>query len=148
MNSYLATATDGEGLLIKVRFVKNQAAPPVRYAADETVPAAAIREVDLQAKYHRSAAELAGALGLTQPKCVALRRHLGIDADPTCCHEFVFSSQRLKRFSDNTIKANVRLGVERLKTLDPILSKQVGSGGLKVVGAVYNLATGAVEMVD
>ncbi|WP_373305738.1 DUF3644 domain-containing protein [Streptomyces filipinensis] len=97
----LATATDGEGLLIKVRFVKNQAAPPVRYAADETVPAAAIREVDLQAKFHRSAAELAGALALTQPKCVALRRHLGIDADPACCHEFVFSSQRLKRFSDN-----------------------------------------------
>jgi len=49
---------------------------------------------------------------------------------------------------DNTIKANVRHGVERLKTLDPILSKQVESGGLKVVGAVYNLATGAVEMTD
>jgi hypothetical protein len=97
----LATATDGEGLLVKVRFVKNQAAPPVRYAADESVPAAAIREVDLQAKYHRSAAELAEALDLTQPKCLALRRHLGIDADPACSHEFVFSSQRLKRFSDN-----------------------------------------------
>ena len=49
---------------------------------------------------------------------------------------------------ENTIKANVRHGVERLRTLDPILSKQVESGGLKVVGAVYNLATGAVEMVD
>lgn len=49
---------------------------------------------------------------------------------------------------ENTIKANVRNGVERLKTLDPILSKQVQSGGLKIVGAVYNLATGAVEMVD
>lgn len=49
---------------------------------------------------------------------------------------------------ENTIKANVRCGVERLKTLAPILSKEVESGGLKVVGAVYNLATGAVEMVD
>lgn len=49
---------------------------------------------------------------------------------------------------DNTIKANVKQGVERLKTLDPILSKAVESEGLKVVGAVYNLATGAVEMVD
>lgn len=49
---------------------------------------------------------------------------------------------------DNTIKANVRHGVENLKTLKPILSKEVESGELKVVGAVYNLATGAVEMVD
>lgn len=97
----LATATDGDGLLITLRFVKNQAAPPVRYAADETVPAAAIREVDLQAKFHRSAADLARDLGLSQPKCTALRRHLGIDTDPGCCHEFVFHSQRLIRFSDN-----------------------------------------------
>lgn len=49
---------------------------------------------------------------------------------------------------ENTIKANVRHGVETLKTLKPILSKEVESGELKIVGAVYNLATGAVEMVD
>ncbi|MFB6826196.1 DUF3644 domain-containing protein [Streptomyces virginiae] len=97
----LATATDGEGLLIKLRFVKSADAPPVRYVADESVPAAAIREVDLQAKFRRSASDLATALGLTQPRCLALRRHLGIDNDAACCHEFVFDSQRLTRFSDN-----------------------------------------------
>jgi len=49
---------------------------------------------------------------------------------------------------ENTIKANIRNGVETLKGLPPILSKQAESGDLKVVGAVYNLATGAIEMVD
>ena len=48
---------------------------------------------------------------------------------------------------DNVIKANVRRGVERLKTLDPILSKVAKSGELKVVGAVYDLRTGVVEVL-
>ena len=41
---------------------------------------------------------------------------------------------------DNAIKANVELGVERLKGLDPILSKFVKTGELKVVGASTNCA--------
>jgi len=45
------------------------------------------------------------------------------------------------------IRANVQLGVERLKTLDPILARPVSEGRVKVVGAVYDLATGRVEMV-
>ncbi len=49
---------------------------------------------------------------------------------------------------DNAIKANVKLGVERLKGLDPILSKLVKSGELKVVGAVYELRTGEVKLLD
>ncbi|MEU4411387.1 DUF3644 domain-containing protein [Streptosporangium sp. NPDC023963] len=109
----LATATDGEGLLIKLRFVKNDTAPPVRYVADETVPAAAIREVDLQAKFHRSATDLAKDLDMTRPRCTALRRHLGIDTDPTCCHEFIFDSQRLPRFSDNAFN-RLRTGRDTL----------------------------------
>jgi len=47
----------------------------------------------------------------------------------------------------NAIRANVRLGVQRLKSLDPILAKPVRQGRVKVVGAVYDLATGHVEMV-
>jgi carbonic anhydrase len=47
----------------------------------------------------------------------------------------------------NAIRANVRLGVERLKTLDPILASPVSAGKLKIVGATYDLATGRVEMV-
>jgi carbonic anhydrase len=49
---------------------------------------------------------------------------------------------------DNAIKANVEQGVERLKSLDPILSGLVKKGELKVVGAVYELRTGLVKFLD
>ncbi len=49
---------------------------------------------------------------------------------------------------DNAIEANVRLGVERLKGLDPILSGFVSKGELKVVGAVYELRSGLVKWLD
>lgn len=46
----------------------------------------------------------------------------------------------------NVIKANVEQGVKRLEGLDPILSKFVKSGELKVVGATYELRTGLVKL--
>jgi carbonic anhydrase len=49
---------------------------------------------------------------------------------------------------DNAIQANVKLGVERLKSLDPILSGMAKRGELKVVGAVYELHTGLVKLLD
>ena len=49
---------------------------------------------------------------------------------------------------DNAIKANVKLGVERLRSQDPILSEFSKKGDLKVVGAVYELSTGAVTVLD
>jgi carbonic anhydrase len=48
---------------------------------------------------------------------------------------------------ENVTKANVERGVKRLETLDPILSKAVKAGELKVVGAVYELKSGAVKLV-
>lgn len=48
---------------------------------------------------------------------------------------------------DNVIKANVRKCVETIKGLDPILSKAATSGTLKVVGAVYELKSGKVEVI-
>ena len=48
---------------------------------------------------------------------------------------------------ENAIRKNVEIGVERLKALEPILSPRVRDGKLKVVGAVYDLSTGAVKMV-
>lgn len=48
---------------------------------------------------------------------------------------------------DNVIKANVQEGVKKLLALEPILTKFVKSGELKVVGGVYDLATGKVELV-
>jgi carbonic anhydrase len=47
---------------------------------------------------------------------------------------------------ENVIRANVEKGVERLKGLDPILSKFAKTGELKVVGATYELRTGKVDV--
>jgi carbonic anhydrase len=49
---------------------------------------------------------------------------------------------------ENVIKANVRKCVQTIKGLDPILAKHAGSGDLKVVGGVYNLKSGQVEILD
>ena len=46
----------------------------------------------------------------------------------------------------NAISANVQLGVETLNNLDPIVRPAVSSGQAKVVGAVYDLRTGAVAL--
>jgi carbonic anhydrase len=48
----------------------------------------------------------------------------------------------------NVINANVKEGVKRLRGLDPTLSKPVNSGELLVVGGVYQLRTGKVELLD
>lgn len=96
----LRTQLDGEGVTIKVRFAKDPTLPAVRYEPDASTPAAAVREVDLSKKYHLSITDLGKKLGLTQPRAVALRSHLGIDVDAKCRHEFVFGSQRPVRYSD------------------------------------------------
>lgn len=49
---------------------------------------------------------------------------------------------------ENAIKANVAMGVERLKSLEPILAELVKKGDVKVVGAVYKLRSGVVELLD
>lgn len=98
--SEVKTAVAGEGLSVSVRFVKKDGLP-VRLVRDDEQDAAAVREVDLQKKFHRSATDLAQALNLTLPKSIALRRHLGIDSDPSCVHTFAFKSQRHTYFSDN-----------------------------------------------
>jgi carbonic anhydrase len=47
----------------------------------------------------------------------------------------------------NAIEANVRRGVATLKTLGPVIGPAVKGGKVKVVGGVYDLATGNVTMV-
>jgi carbonic anhydrase len=49
---------------------------------------------------------------------------------------------------ENTIRANVRKCAETIRGLDPILSKAVSSQGLKVVGAVYDLKSGMVDVLS
>jgi carbonic anhydrase len=46
----------------------------------------------------------------------------------------------------NAISANVTLGVQTLSSLEPIVGPAVSRGKVKVVGAVYDLRTGAVTL--
>lgn len=48
---------------------------------------------------------------------------------------------------ENTVKINVAKEVEQLKNLEPVLSKQFKKGEIKIVGAVYHLETGKVEIL-
>jgi carbonic anhydrase len=48
----------------------------------------------------------------------------------------------------NAIKENVVLTIQKLQTAEPILSEAVNQKKVKVVGGVYNLKTGKVELVS
>ena len=48
---------------------------------------------------------------------------------------------------ENAVQENVRVGVERLQGLDPILAPRVKNGKVKVLGGVYDLLTGAVTLL-
>lgn len=96
----VGASVSGEGPTIEVRFSKKEGMP-VRFTDEENVDVAAIRTVDLQKKYHRTASSLASSLGLTTSRSTALRRHLGINDDAKCTHTFVFGKQSNVRFSDN-----------------------------------------------
>ena len=47
---------------------------------------------------------------------------------------------------DSAIRANVGIGVERLRGLQPIVAPAVKRGRVKVVGAMYDLRTGGVAL--
>jgi carbonic anhydrase len=49
---------------------------------------------------------------------------------------------------DNVTRENVRAGVEKVKSLQPIVAPRVKAGAVKVVGGVYDLETGAVKILQ
>ncbi|MCU0384092.1 MAG: carbonic anhydrase [Cyclobacteriaceae bacterium] len=49
---------------------------------------------------------------------------------------------------DASIKENVLMQVEQLKSLEPVLAKRVREGSIKIVGAIYHLQTGKVEFIS
>lgn len=101
----LATSVEGEGPTIRVRITKSADAPAVRYiSGDDPESAAAIREVDLQKKYHWSPSALANKLGLSLNKAKAVRDFLRIDEDPANVMVFEFGSQKHPRYSDNALR--------------------------------------------
>jgi hypothetical protein len=95
----LGTNITGDGINVTVHFSRIDGAP-VRYAADDE-SAVAIRVVDLEKKYHMSKTKLATKLGLTTPKAAALRRHLDIDSDDSCHHQWRQGKTVIDGYSDN-----------------------------------------------
>jgi hypothetical protein len=102
----LDTQISGSGATVTVRFTKKEGeGAPVRYiAADDPSEAAAVREVDLQKRFHMSATDLRNKLKLTIQQSFALRKKLGIDANPQCMHIFTFGSQKIPRFSNTALE--------------------------------------------
>ena len=49
---------------------------------------------------------------------------------------------------ENAIRKNVEIGVAHLEQLQPIVAPRVKDGKVKVVGAVYDLRTGKVTLLD
>ena len=96
----LGTQVSGEGAAITVRFTKRDGAPVKFIPADDPTEAAAVREIDLQKRFHLSASKLAKALKLTTNKSFALRQKLEVDGDPQCRHVFVFGRSKHSMFSD------------------------------------------------
>lgn len=45
---------------------------------------------------------------------------------------------------DNAIRANIDMGVEQLRTAEPVLAAAVNDGRVEIVGAFYDLASGEV----
>lgn len=48
---------------------------------------------------------------------------------------------------DNAVRANAKMVAEQLSSSDPVLSKLVEAGGLKVVAARYDLDSGKVDIL-
>ena len=96
----IATATSGVGVEFKVHFTKKQGAPVHYIAADDPAEAAAVREVDLNRRYHISPTDLAFELRLSLPKAKALRDYSGLDLDPKFLHFFPYGKTNIPRFSD------------------------------------------------
>lgn len=108
----------GEGLTVQVHFVKRDGLP-VTFSKDGGDEVAAIREVDLEKKFHMGPYDLADKAGIDRTRAVGLRRHLGLDGDDDhYSHTFKFGSQSHRRYSDNALaamrEAKTSLDVERV----------------------------------
>ncbi|MGH7641717.1 MAG: hypothetical protein ACRENX_01640 [Candidatus Dormibacteria bacterium] len=99
----LDSQVSGTGLAVAVRFSKVTGLPVTFVPDGNAGDVAAVREVDLQSKFHWSKPELARKLGLSLPRCYALRVVLGIEDENDCRHDFVFGSSVHRQYSDTAL---------------------------------------------
>ncbi len=99
-------------------------------------------------------AHLIMVLGHT--KCGAVAAAVNVPDVPghivTLINEIKPAAQKVKGMPgdavENAVKENVKMQVEKLKGLEPVLAKRVREGKLKIVGGVYDLETGEVKLVE
>jgi hypothetical protein len=124
----VAASVLADGPTVTVHFTKKKGAPVHFVPADDPAESAAVREVDLQKKFHWSATELADKLELTKPRATALRRYLKIDEDLDCVHEFHFGGLKVVQYSDNAF-TRMRAALDNPKTDMAAIWAQHGFGG-------------------
>jgi hypothetical protein len=100
----LGTEVTGEGIEVKVRFVKSGGMPVTYVDAEDDVEAAAVREFDLQRRYHWQLTPLARKLGINTEASKAIRWKLGIEGDARYHHVFKFGRSEHHQFSDNALR--------------------------------------------
>ncbi len=104
--------TSGTGVHVSIHFTKKDGAPMRLVSEDDPevagVPAIAIRRVNELDHYSLSPTALARKVGLSQPKALAVVRHLGIRDDPECYKEFAIGKTRHKRYSALAMKQIVQ----------------------------------------
>lgn len=127
MLSDIGASLNGTGPELQVRFVKKGGAPVHFVGDDESVGAGAIREVDLQKKFHCSRPDLAKKLQLDTGRCKALRWKLGIDDDDDCRHDFIFGKSTHRAYSDNAY-TRMRDALADGLEMDTVYSQYVKAG--------------------
>ncbi len=99
-------------------------------------------------------AKLIFVLGHT--KCGAVQAAVRVPEVPghivTLINDIKPAAQRVKGQPgdevENAVRENVRMQVEKLKNLEPVLAKRFREGKLKIVGGVYDIDTGLVTLVE
>ncbi len=99
-------------------------------------------------------AKLIFVLGHT--KCGAVQAAVRVPEVPghivTLINDIKPAAQRVKGQPgdevENAVRENVRMQVEKLRNLEPVLAKRFREGKLKIVGGVYDIETGLVTLVE
>lgn len=100
----LTLSVDGEGVLVQIRIAKREGVP-VQLVPEGTPGAAvvAVRRVNDLDYYTLGLRQLAGHVGLTPPRTLAVVRHLKLQGGPDYYKEFRIGSQTFKRYSQKAI---------------------------------------------
>ncbi len=106
--SAIEISADGSGPALSLRLSKKEGIP-IQLVPEGTPGAAvvAVKRVDELGYYNLGAKQLAGKVGLTLNKVVAVVDHLGIRTNPECYKEFRIGKSLFKRYSPKAVDAIV-----------------------------------------